>query len=160
MEAIARRADRLLWVALALVGLGLSVLLVYAWAEVLNNPGYSLADGYWIGRIPWAPLGVVLVLAGTASALVAGTVAITVRGDWVRRLIALAVLLVPIAWWVTAMGLVPLPRYRPPDPLTLAYSLPMMAAVMLIVPTLAIATLAVVPIRRDLRVRLRPISRP
>ena len=68
-------------------------------------------------------------------------------------------LLVPLAWSSTAVGLIPFPRYRPPDPVTLAYSLPETAVVMLIFPAVAIAALALLPIRPDLRVRLRPVRR-
>ena len=145
-----------MWLALAAIGLGLSILLVYGWIEVMNNPGSSLVDGYWIGRVPWVPLGVVLVLAGSAVTVVAGAAAIASDGDWLRRLLAIVVVLVPAAWWATAMGVIPFPRYQAPDPVTFAYSLPETAALMLILPALAMAALRLAPIRPG-PVHLRPV---
>jgi hypothetical protein len=145
-----------MWVGLAGIGLGLSILLVYAWVVVMNNPGSTLVDGYWIGRVPWTPLGVVLVLAGSSVAVTAGVVAILVHGDWLRRLLAMAVVLAPIGWWAKALGILPSARYQAPDPVTLAYSLPETAALMLILPALAMAALRLAPIRPG-PVRLRPV---
>ena len=145
-----------MWLGTACIGLGLSTLLVYAWVEVVNNPGFSLADGYRIGRVPWTPLGVALVLAGNAVTVAAGAFAIIVHGDWLRRLLAIVVVLVPLAWWATAFGVIPFPRYRAPDPVTFAYSLPETAALMLILPALAMAVLRLAPIRPG-PVHLRPV---
>lgn len=156
MRTLAPRAERVMWLGLAAVGLGLSVLLVYAWVEVINNPDLSLVDGYWIGRVPWAPLGVVLVLAGSGVAVSAGTVAILAQGDWLRRLLIIVVVPMPGLWWAIALGIVPFPRYQPPDPVTLAYMLPEMAALMLVLPTLAMAALRLARIRPG-PVRLRPV---
>jgi hypothetical protein len=145
-----------MWAGLASIGLGLSVLLVYAWVEVINNPGYTLVDGYWIGRVPWTPLGIVLVLAGSAVTVLAGAVAILAAGDWLRRLMAILVALVPAAWWAMALGILPFPRFLPPDPVTLAYSLPQMAALLLALPAVAVAGLRLAAIRPG-PVRLRPV---
>jgi hypothetical protein len=72
-----------LWavLSLGLMVVGPSILLVYAWVEVLNNPGLTLVDGYWIGRTPWTPIGLVIALAGGTIGLVAGSVAIAIRVD-------------------------------------------------------------------------------
>jgi hypothetical protein len=156
MQTLAIRAELLIWIGLSAIGLGLSVLLVYAWVEVMNNPGHSLVDGYWIGRVPWTPLGIVLVLAGSTVAVAGAAVAIGIRGDWLRRLLATVVVLVPAAWWAMAFGVIPLARYRALDPVTLAYSLPETAALMLILPALAMAVLRLAPIRPG-PVRLRPV---
>ncbi|MGH2394218.1 MAG: hypothetical protein ACRDGH_12130, partial [Candidatus Limnocylindria bacterium] len=160
MSNALRRAELVIWVGLAAVGLGLAVLIVYSWVEYLNNPEISIVDGYWIGRIPWIPIGVVLVLAGTAASLLGGSVAALIRGDWVRRVLLVPVLAMPILWWLTILGVIPFPRYQPVDPVTFAYSLPTAAAVMLIVPAVAIAALVLLPIRPNTRVRLRPVHPP
>jgi hypothetical protein len=152
-----RRAEQLIWAGMAAVGLGLSVLVAYSWVEYLNNPGISIADGYWIGRIPWTPLGVVLVLAGTTASLLAGGGATLVRGDWVRRVLLVPVLAVPILWWLTAVGVIGFPQYVPVDPVAFAYSLPVPAVTMLVVPALAVAVLATLPEGVDLRIRWRPV---
>jgi hypothetical protein len=44
-------------ISIALLVIGPSILLVYAWVEVLNNPGKALVDGYWIGASRGAPSG-------------------------------------------------------------------------------------------------------
>jgi len=146
-----------MWLGIAVAGLGLAVLLAYAWFEYLTRPGISLVDGYWIGRTPWTPLGVILVLAGSALAILAGSGVILVRGDWLRRILVPAILALPVFWWLTAMGVVPMPRLRAPDPVTLAYSLPESAALALLLSALVALALALAPLRSGDRVRLRPI---
>jgi hypothetical protein len=79
------------------------------------------------------------------------------RGDWLRRLLALAVLVVPVLWWLIGLGALPYPRFVGPDPVTLAYSLPQQAAIMLLVPAVVMAGLAFLPHRPDTRVRLRRV---
>ncbi len=157
MEIVMRRIERAFWVVLSGIGLGVAILLTAAWLEYLNNPGISIVDGYWIGRMPWTPIGVWLVIGGVSIGLLAATVAVALRGDWLRRVLIMPVLALPILWWATAMGIVPLPRYRAPDPVTLAYSLPEAAALSLILPALAAAVLALVSIRPDRRAHLRPV---
>ncbi|HSM38628.1 MAG TPA: hypothetical protein VK838_04780 [Candidatus Limnocylindrales bacterium] len=159
MSTFLRRSDLAVWVGLSGILVGASVLLVYAWVEYLNHPGISLADGYWIGRVPWTPAGVLLVLAGSTLALLAGTASVLARGDWVRWLLLLPVAAAPVLWWLLALGVLPFPRYQPVDPVTFAYSLPETAALLLILPSVAVAALAFIPIRPDRRVRLRPVHR-
>jgi hypothetical protein len=155
MSSSLRRAEQLIWVGLAAIGLGLALLILVSWVEYLNNPEITIVDGYWIGRLPWIPIGVGLVIAGATGSLLAGGVAALIRGDWVRRILVVPVLAMPVLWWLAAtFGY---PRYQPFDPVTLAYSLPEAAAVMLIVPAVAIAALVFLPIRPDTRVRLRPV---
>jgi hypothetical protein len=137
--------------------LGLSLLLVYAWIEVVNNPGITLVDGYWIGRMPWTPAGIVLALAGSSIALVAGATVVVVRGDWLRRLLLAPVLLLPVGWWAVGLGVLPFPRFHGPDPVTLAYSLPEGTALSLILPVLVVAALALLPIRPDERHFMSPV---
>lgn len=157
MSTFLRRSDLAVWVGLSGIGLGASALLVYAWVEFLNNPGITLVDGYWIGRVPWTPAGVVLVLAGSGLALLAGAASVLLRGDWVRWLLLLPVLAAPILWWLLALGVLPFPRYQPIDPVAFAYSLPEDAALLLILPSLAIALLAFIPIRPNRRLLFRRV---
>ena len=157
MATFLRRADLIRWAGMASIGLGLAVLIVYAWVEYINDPGISLIDGYWIGRVPWTPAGVVLILAGSAATQLAGAAIVLVLGDWLRRLLLIPILIPPLAWWLTGLGVAPFPRFIGPDPVTLAYSLPLAAAVALILPALAVTALALVPVQPDRRVRLRAV---
>ena len=143
---------------LALMVIGPSILLVYAWVEVLNNPGWTLVDGYWVGRIPWTPLGIVIAIAGSLTGLVAGAVAIVIAGGWWRRLIVVASLAAAGLWWLIALGVIPYPRFRGPDPVTFAYSLPSTAALLVLMPAALLAVLCLTPpIAREPRTRLRPV---
>ena len=147
-------------VGLALMAIGPSILLVYAWVEMLNNRGYSLVDGYWIGRVPWTPLGIVVALAGTVIGLGFGALGIAVSGGWWRRALVVAAGIAAALWWATALGRLPLPRFHGPDPVTLAYSLPEAAALLTLMPAALIAAIALTPrAPATPRTRLRPVSR-
>ncbi|HLA64980.1 MAG TPA: hypothetical protein VK600_00195 [Candidatus Saccharimonadales bacterium] len=89
MSPTLRWSLRLTELSLALIVLGVSTLVVMAWIEVLNHPDYTLVDGYWIGRLPWTPAGIVMALAGSVGALLAGALAILVEGGWWRRVLIL-----------------------------------------------------------------------
>jgi hypothetical protein len=155
MSSSLRRAEQLIWVGLAAIGLGLALLILVSWVEYLNNPEITIVDGYWIGRLPWIPIGVRPGDRGGHGIAAGGRCCGADRGDWVRRILVVPVLAMPVLWWLAAtFGY---PRYQPFDPVTLAYSLPEAAAVMLIVPAVAIAALVFLPIRPDTRVRLRPV---
>jgi len=151
------RLRRSTWIGLAGIGLGTATLIVLAWVEYLNNPGMGLVDGYWIGRMPWTAIGVGLVIGGASLAVLASALLVALRGDWLRRLLVLPVLAMPLLWWATAVGVLPMPRYRPIDPIALAYSLPETAALALILPALAAAVLAFAPMRPDQRAHMRPV---
>ena len=99
----------------------------------------------------------VLILAGSAATQLAGAAIVLVLGDWLRRLLLIPILIPPLAWWLTGLGVAPFPRFIGPDPVTLAYSLPQAAAVALILPALAVTALALVPVQPDRRVRLRAV---
>jgi hypothetical protein len=152
VNTVVRRAELAAWIGLSGIGLGLAVLLVYAWVEFLNNPGISLVDGYWIGRVPWTPLGVILVLAGSVLAVLAAATLVILRGDWVRWVVLLPILGAPILWWLLALRAIPFARYDEVDPVSFAYSVPEVAAVLLILPALLGAALAFLPMRPDRRV--------
>ena len=149
MSAILRWSLRLAELSLALIALGVSTLIVYAWVEVLNNPGYTLVDGYWIGGLPWTPAGIVMILVGSVAALVAAAMAIVVEGGWWRRILILPAWAAAFLWWSVAMGILPFdPSYHAPDPVTLAYSLPTMAALLLLLPAVVLAGVAITPRRQ------------
>lgn len=144
--------------ALALLIVGPSILLVYAWVEVLNNPGLSLVDGYQVGREPYTSAGIVVSLAGGVAGLVAGSVAIAIEGGWWRRFLILPSAVAAVLWWATALGFLPYPDFHGPDPVALAYALPVAAALLLLMPAALLATLCITP--RMVRVpstRLRPV---
>lgn len=147
--------------ALALMVIGPSILLVYAWVEVLNNPGWSLADGYWVGREPWTSAGVVVSLAGGLAGLSAGSVAIAIEGGWWRRFLILPSAVAAALWWATALGLLPFPGFHGPDPVTFADSLPVAAALLLLMPAALLAALCLTPRMVSVpRTRLRPTPLP
>lgn len=157
MDRVLHRLDRAVWVGLSGVGLGGATLLVSAWVEYLSTPGISIVDGYWIGREPWTSIGVWLVIGGATLALIAAVVVVAIRGDWLRRLLIVPTLALPGLWWAIALGLVPYPRYIAPDPVTLAYSMPESTILSLVVPAVAAAALALLPLRPDLRLHIRPV---
>lgn len=145
-------------IALALLVIGPSVLLIYAWVEVLNNPGLSLVDGYWIGRTPWTPIGIVTSLAGAAIGLLAGSVAIAIEGGWWRRALLAPAIAAAALWWLTALGVIPYPRFHGPDPVAFAYDLPSTAALLVLMPATLLAVLALTPpIQRTPRMEMRPV---
>jgi hypothetical protein len=145
MSPVLRWSLRLAELSLALIVLGVSTLVVMAWIEVLNHPGYTLVDGYWIGRLPWTAVGVVMVLGGSVGALLAGALAILVEGGWWRRVLILPAWGSAALWWSVAMGLLPYPRWHGPDPVTFAYSAPTTAGLLLLLPGVILALVAVTP---------------
>ena len=144
--------------ALALMVIGPSILLVYAWVEVLNNPGYTLVDGYWIGRIPWTPLGLTISLVGATLGLIAGAVAIALEGGWWRRFLIVPSLAAAALWWLMALGVIPYPRFHGPDPVGFAYDLPTQAILLVLMPAVLLASLCLSPrLVPEPRTRLRKV---
>jgi hypothetical protein len=133
--------------------MGVLVLLGDAFSEVLANPGSSLVDGYWIGRLPWTAIGIDLVVMGSTAAVVFGTLTAWIAGGGLRRLVSLLVLAVAVFWWFIATlpfaGGAYCPSCPPPgpDPLTYAYSLPDSTLLLLVLPA-AIAAAAAISERR------------
>lgn len=127
-------------VGLSTAAAGLVVLLAQALSEVLAEPGLSLVDGYWIGRLPWTAVGVDLAVIGATIAVVFGTVTAWLAGGPIRRVVSALTLAVAAFWWFLAM--LPPPQgafcaYCPPpapDPMTMAYSQPETAALFLLLP--------------------------
>jgi hypothetical protein len=127
-------------VAASAAAAGLVTLLLQAMTEVLAEPGLSLVDGYWIGRLPWTAVGVDLVVIGATTILVFGTVTAWLAGGPARRAASGLALVIGAFWWLLAM--VPPPQgafcagcpARGPDPFTMAYSQPELASLFLLFP--------------------------
>jgi hypothetical protein len=147
MPIFLRRSRTTATVGLALMALGLTGLLVAAWAEYVRTPSISFVDAYWVAREPWTSLGTWTVLAGSVIAVLVGAFVTFIDGSWIRRLLAIASLPLPTYWWMTALGLLPYPRFQGPDPLTFAYSLPETAAIAVLLPALVAAATALLPPR-------------
>lgn len=158
---LVRRAQQVARLSLVLLVVGPSILLAYAWVEVLNNPGLSLVDGYWIGRTPWTPIGIVVSLAGGLGGLLSGSLAIAIEGGWWRRFLLLPAFAAAVLWWSIALGLLPFPRFLGPDPVTFAYTLPATAGLLVLMPAALLATLCITPRMPSVpRTRLRPVHAP
>jgi len=146
-------------ISIALLVIGPSILLVYAWVEVLNRPGISLADGYWIGREPWSSFGVVVSLAGGVAGLLAGSVAILVEGGWWRRFLVAPSAVAAVLWWGIALGLVRYPDFRGPDPVAFAHGLPVATALLIVMPAALLSMLCLTPpMVSPPRTRMRPVQ--
>jgi hypothetical protein len=139
---------RLTAASLAVFGAGLAALLIYCVAEALANPGFSLVDAYWRGRLPWMGIIEGLVVAGATASALAGAVAIWLTGGWLRRVLSVPLFLLSAGWGMIALSpprrAVPCIDCPPldPDPWAHAYSVPESAAVFLIAPAVALALLA------------------
>ena len=146
VRGLARLATAL---AAAVFLAGLAMLLAYSIAEAMANPGYSIVDGYWRGRLPWMGIIEALVVAGATACVLIGGLTVLVFGGWPRRVVVLAPLAVTALWWFAAWGRAGIggggcPDCPPPpfDPWAYAYSLPETALLALILPAIVIAVLA------------------
>ncbi len=138
------RPLRLAWwgtlAGLAALVFGLAVFFFYALSEVLANPGVSLVEGYWIGRLPWTGIAEGLTVMGATGAVVLGTLTVWIAGSRWRYLV-LAPLAVAAFYLFVAMlpGRVAVPCTGCQgriDPFAYAYSQPENAVIFLIVPAL------------------------
>jgi len=138
-------------VSAAVLGAGIALLLAYSMAEALANPGTSLADGYWRGRLPWMGIIEALVVAGATACALVGAATVAALGGWMRRAIVLLPLSLTGLWWFLAWARAGISGAacigcEPPafDPWAYAYSVPQLAFQLLIVPAIAILVLALV----------------
>lgn len=157
-----RTATRLWLLSLAVLASGFLVLLGYTVAEVSAHPGISLVDAFWIGRLPWTPIGVGLILGGATATLVFGGAVTLLGAPWPLQLPVHVGLVAGTLWWIYALILgggayscaPPCAGGRPiPDVITIAYSSPNTVIVLLLIPTLGASLLAGVSLR------LRPAGR-
>jgi hypothetical protein len=135
--------------AVAALVAGMAMLLAYSVVEAIANPGYSLADGYWIGRLPWMGIIEGLIVSGASSSILIGAATVLALGGWLRRLVVLLPLAAAGLWWFLAWARAgisggpcvncPAPPF---DPWAYAYSAPELALQMLILPAVVIAVLA------------------
>ena len=128
---------------------GVGMAFAYSSIEALMHPGFSLADGYGIGALPWTAIIEALVVGGATATVIAGAAAVAVHGGWARRIATFALAAVAALWWFEAWigaGISGAPCAGCPprtfDPWAYAYSAPMLALQMLIVPAAVIALLA------------------
>ncbi len=156
-EAFLRRATLALDLALGLVLAGLADLAIAAWIEYLSHPGLSLVAAYQRGRQPWTSLGIGAVIAGTTAAIVIGVLLALLEGSWIRRLLALALLAIGMAWWLTALGVLPYPDLHPPDPIGFAFMHVREALIGLVLPAVAEALLVFTPRRERPSSRMAPV---
>jgi hypothetical protein len=125
-------------------------------SEGLANPGISLVDGYWIGRVPWTPIGIGLAFGGANAALILASLVVWLAGSWALRWLTLPGLLAATWWWFITLVLgvpvasgaccEPRPQF---DLVTRAYSGPDGPAVYILIPALAASVLAYVAIHRS-----------
>lgn len=140
---LALSATALSGMAALLTLAGLAVLLVAALVEMATGqPGLNLVDAYWVGRLPWTPIGVGMVIFGASAALLLGTMAAWLGTGRAARVLSVPALLAGAFWW----GVGSIGAYtgaccgRPAwDPITTAYSSPAGAVVFLVVPALVLA---------------------
>lgn len=128
---------------------GFVVLLVQALSETFAEPGLSLIDGYWVGRLPGTAVGVGLAVTGATIALVFGTATAWLAGGRVRRVVSALALAVAAFWWFLAILPPPQGAFCAscpppgPDPMTMAYSQPELAALFLLLPAAMVGAVAI-----------------
>ena len=146
------RMARLTWWATTMAAaaatlIGIVVLFGYSLSEVLAHPGFSLEDGYWVGRLPWISIGVDVTVIGATVMVVFGTVS-TFFGRTRLGLVSLIPFAIACSFWVIALipqpGGVPCESCTPrgSEPLTYAYSSPTSTVILLLLPALVVAGLA------------------
>jgi hypothetical protein len=131
---------------------GAAILLVAAVAELsTGQPGLNLVDAYWVGRLPWTPIGVGMVLFGATATIALGSVASWLASGWLQRFVSSVAPLPAAFWWATSpmIGYLgaccgPQPAY---DPITIAYSNPQGALLLVVLPALIVAALVLLPTR-------------
>ena len=128
---------------------GIAVVLGYSVGEAMANPGYSLRDGYWVGRQPWTGVSAELVVGGATAAIIAGAGSVLALGGWVRRIAVGPPLMLAGFWWLLAVGRVGTSGGACPDCLptgldgwAYAYSAPGLALALLVLPATVVVLLA------------------
>ena len=133
---------------------GVVVLFLQALSEVAADPSLSLGDAYWIGRLPGTAIGVDLVIVGATTTLIAGGAIALVAGGLARRSATAIALVVAALWWLLAMQPAPQGAYcadcpsPTADPVTMAYSRPEFAIVLLLLPAIVVGSAALSARRR------------
>ena len=130
--------------SLIALALGAGILVGMSFAASREAYGtISLADGYWLGPLPWAPLGVGLMLFGATVGVVATAARMWLGARWGGRALSVPAVLCVAFWWTTAAmvgggGACCVPP--PFDPITIAYSAPTWALWLVVLPAVVLAT--------------------
>lgn len=157
MERVLRGLRVAVDIGLVLLLVGIGGLLATAWVEYLRHPGQSFVDAYRRGQEPWTSVSIGVALAGSVLTLLAGALVAFMHGSWIRWLLALLAIGASLLWWLVAFGVIPLPHYEPFAPVTLAYTDPRTAALLVLLPSVLAAALALWPRRVRPSSRMAPI---
>lgn len=155
-----RAAPSLGWVVLlaglVCVAVGAVAILTASIQGMQLQPGTSLVDGYWVGRLPWMDVGTWLVPLGGIAAGGAAVAIWSSRSGWAVRLSSLAALAV-IGFWTfvtlavdMAPHVAPSGRFSSPSLATAVYSNPAQTLILLLLPAAVLVALAL-PTRRPRR---------
>ncbi len=139
-------------VAAAVMVVGAALLLAAALVELASGqPGMTIMDAYWVGRLPWTPIGVGMMLFGASATVVVGPIAAWLNGGAGARIVATAAVLPTAFWWAVSpmVGFAgsccgPRPAY---DPITIAYSSPEGPFLFVVLPAIVITALVLVTSR-------------
>lgn len=148
---MARLAARAAMAALGITTLGIAILLATAYNEAQARPGFSLENGYSIGRPPWTDIGVRLTVIGSTAAVCLGAVGAWFVGGQVRRVVVVSALALALFWWTYALMPLPMggawcPTTCPPpqpDPFVRAHSEPGLTLWTLVFPAIAVTVIAI-----------------
>ncbi|MBA2570217.1 MAG: hypothetical protein H0V04_03440 [Chloroflexi bacterium] len=147
---MARLAARAAMAALGITALGIAILVATAYNEAQAHPGFSLENGYWIGRLPWTDIGVRLTVIGSTAAVGFGAISVWLGGRGLRSLVVLLALAIALFWWTYALMQVPeggawcpMCPPRQPDPFARAYSEPGLTLWTLVFPAVASTLIAI-----------------
>jgi len=150
-------ATRIWLASIAAFVAGAVVLLVYALSEVLAHPGISLVDGYWIGRVPWTPMGVGLAFVGGNGTLIFASLTVWLAGSWALRSLTVPGLVTAAWWWfitlvfhvpagVGACCVRPQPEF---DLITSVYSSPEGPILLILLPAAVASVLGLTALRGE-----------
>ena len=135
---------------IAVFAAGMVAILVASIQGMQLEPGLSLADGYWVGPLPWMGIGTWLAPIGAFLAAIAGAGLVIVPGRHpVIRLAGLALLAV-VLFWILAIAYAMAARNGPDGRIyssdfgSAVYSQPNQTIVLLVLPASAIVVLAIV----------------
>ncbi|MEO6294964.1 MAG: hypothetical protein ABIP01_06550 [Candidatus Limnocylindria bacterium] len=103
MAPLRSRLATLTAIALGVTGIGAAVLLVAALVEMLTHPGMTLVDAYWVGRLPWTPIAIGLVLLGGTAAVVIGAITAWLLPARAARVISVPAILATAFWWAISV---------------------------------------------------------
>ena len=129
--------------AVTVVAIGV-LTVVCTLAAVAEYGRASPVDGYGLGPLPWTPIVIGVLLAGGTLTAVAGGAAAWLDEGWGHRVLGTAGIASTALWWATAplMGAGGACCYPAPpfDPITIAYSSPGWAAMLILLPAAVMAT--------------------